>query len=135
MSKKYFWKNSQLCHELLERARRSQTSDSGVRSHMTSGQIIQCAWSVTLRPRGLHRMNMAINTINHRSSPRGKERGVVHSRETLPPPSHVPRARKSDRQESPPLILTKSSSILVWHFSKLIRFMATRSCLGLHRAA
>lgn len=33
------------------------------------------------------------------------------------------------------LLLTNSSSILVWHFSKLIRFIATRSCLGLHSAA
>ena len=31
--------------------------------------------------------------------------------------------------------LTNSSSMLVWHFSRLILFMATRSCLGVQRAA
>lgn len=31
--------------------------------------------------------------------------------------------------------LTNNSSILVWHFSRFILFMATRSCLGVHRAA
>lgn len=32
-------------------------------------------------------------------------------------------------------LLTSNSSILVWHFSKLILFIATRSCRGLHNAA
>lgn len=45
------------------------------------------------------------------------------------------RKLRNNQQVSPSLLLTNSSSILVWHFSKLIRFMATRSCLGLHRAA
>lgn len=36
---------------------------------------------------------------------------------------------------SPFDLLTSNSSILVWHFSKLILFIATRSCLGLHSAA
>lgn len=31
--------------------------------------------------------------------------------------------------------LTNSSSMLVWHFSRFILFMATRSCLGIQRAA
>lgn len=31
--------------------------------------------------------------------------------------------------------LTSNSSILVWHFSRFILFMATRSCRGAHRAA
>lgn len=33
------------------------------------------------------------------------------------------------------VLLTNSSSMLVWHFSRLILFMATRSCLGVQRAA
>lgn len=35
----------------------------------------------------------------------------------------------------PLYLLTSNSSILVWHFSKLILFIATRSCLGLQSAA
>lgn len=31
--------------------------------------------------------------------------------------------------------LTNNSSMLVWHFSRFILFMATRSCLGVQRAA
>ena len=33
------------------------------------------------------------------------------------------------------VMLTNSSSMLVWHFSRFILFMATRSCLGVQRAA
>lgn len=33
------------------------------------------------------------------------------------------------------IVLTNSSSMLVWHFSRFILFMATRSCLGVQRAA
>lgn len=49
--------------------------------------------------------------------------------------SQVKTEGKSPCYTLPPYLLTSNSSILVWHFSKLILFIATRSCLGLQSAA
>lgn len=47
------------------------------------------------------------------------------------------RERYNNTQNNKPIfiVLANSSSMLVWHFSRFILFMATRSCLGVQRAA
>lgn len=121
---------------IQKRPKRRWTSELWGHKSMTSGQSSPCLkWNATLRPRGCAVWTPHTEATYSWEGCSQFRGNTIHQHHVLLSP--CPQAPDHEEQAAAilPLILTNSSSILVWHFSRLIRLMATRSCLGLHRAA